>query len=60
MGRITSFIKEAKVELKKVSWPSREEVGRSTLIVFITVILFTLFIFFADRGINFLVQKVMD
>jgi preprotein translocase subunit SecE len=33
MNKIINYIKEAKIELKKVVWPTREEVIRHTLIV---------------------------
>ncbi|MDH4262646.1 MAG: preprotein translocase subunit SecE [Spirochaetia bacterium] len=59
MNKIVKFLKEAQIELKKVSWPTWEEVNRSTIIVFLTVILFTLFIFLADKAINFIVQKAL-
>jgi preprotein translocase subunit SecE len=60
MSGIIKFLKEAQAELKKVSWPSWEEVNRSTIIVFITVIVFTLFVYFADKTVNFLIQKVLS
>ena len=31
--KIIQFFKEARVELKKVVWPSKKEVGKGTLIV---------------------------
>ncbi len=33
MKKILSFIKEAKAELKRVTWPGRQQVWYSTLIV---------------------------
>jgi preprotein translocase subunit SecE len=59
MSKIVRFLKEAQAELKKVTWPTWEEVNRSTIIVFATVILFTLFIYLADKAINFIVQKAL-
>jgi len=59
MNKLVRFLKEAQAELKKVTWPTWEEVNRSTIIVFATVILFTFFIFFADKAINFIVQKAL-
>ncbi|HAK44485.1 MAG TPA: preprotein translocase subunit SecE [Spirochaeta sp.] len=40
MKRIINFFKESISELKKVSWPSREEVGSSTKVVVISVVIF--------------------
>ena len=39
MKRIVQFCRESYAELRKVSWPSREEVGNSTRIVLISVAL---------------------
>jgi len=40
VGKLLSFIREAKAELKKVTWPGRQQVWYSTLVV----IAFTLFV----------------
>ena len=37
MNRIAQFFRESYAELRKVTWPSREEVGNSTKIVLISV-----------------------
>ncbi len=33
MKKVTKYLKEVRVELKKVVWPTREEVAKLTLIV---------------------------
>jgi len=52
-------LSEARSELKKVSWPDWEEVNRSTIVVFVAIIIFTLFIYFADKAISLVVEKVL-
>ena len=42
MRRIVQFLRESYAELRKVSWPTREEVGNSTRIVLISVALIAL------------------
>jgi preprotein translocase subunit SecE len=42
------FLREVRGELRKVAWPSREEVINYSVIVFIAVILLTFFIFTLD------------
>jgi preprotein translocase subunit SecE len=39
MKKILRFFEESYAELKKVTWPSREDVGASTRIVLISVAL---------------------
>jgi len=43
-NKISIFLQAVKGEMKKVSWPSRPQMIRSTLIVLITVIIFAIFI----------------
>ncbi len=40
MRKIIQFFKDSFAELKKVIWPSRDEVASSTKIVIISVIIF--------------------
>lgn len=40
MRKVIQFFKDSFAELKKVIWPSREEVASSTKIVIISVIIF--------------------
>ncbi len=40
MGNILTFVREARAELKKVTWPGKKQVWYSTLVV----IAFTLFV----------------
>ena len=44
------FIRETREELEKVSYPSREDVGGTTVIVILNVIFFAAFLFLVDRG----------
>jgi preprotein translocase subunit SecE len=43
-----AFLQECRAELQKVQWPAREEVVNSTIIVLVTVIIFSLFLFSSD------------
>ena len=44
------FIREAREELEKVSYPSSQDVGGTTLIVILNVIFFAAFLFLVDQG----------
>ena len=59
MSSMINFFKEAWGELKKVKWPTRDEVSRSTVVVFVTVIIFTLFVLVADKSISYILEKVL-
>ncbi len=49
MAGITQFFKESREELRKVAWPSREEVLGSTLVVLGTVLIISIFLFTLDH-----------
>ena len=42
MKKIARFFQESYAELKKVTWPSREDVAASTKVVLISVVLIAL------------------
>jgi preprotein translocase subunit SecE len=54
------FLREVKGELRKVAWPTREEVRRYSIIVLITVVLFTTFVAVLDYGFGLGVLWLYD
>jgi len=48
MKRIIQFLKEARAELKRVSWPTRKELIGSTTLVIVVSVLFGLFLGLLD------------
>jgi len=59
MKKMIAFLKEARAELKKITWPTWDTVSSSTIVVFIAVIIFTLFIYLLDKGIASIVNGVL-
>ncbi|MDZ7339285.1 MAG: preprotein translocase subunit SecE [candidate division KSB1 bacterium] len=53
-----NFLREVKIEMAKVSWPTREELKGSTTIVIVTTLLFAVFIFIADQIISRIVGVI--
>ena len=49
---VTDYIKDVRVEMNKVSWPSRAELRESTLVVIVMVLLVSVFIGIIDRGLT--------
>lgn len=43
------FLREVKVELSKVTWPNREELTQSTIVVFVAIAIAALYIAFFDE-----------
>ena len=54
------FFREVRVEMKKVTWPSRKETIASTSVVLITVILVAFFLGIVDLGLSRLVRVFLD
>ncbi len=59
MAKITTFIQEARVELKKVNWPSRKELIDSTKVVLITSFLLAAFIGVVDFILSQLITALI-
>ena len=47
-NKLVSFLEETKTELKKVTWPTRNDVAGSTVVVLGTTLALSLFIGFFD------------
>jgi preprotein translocase subunit SecE len=54
--RLKRFLKEVKVELTKVTWPTMAELRGSTGIVIITTLVITAFIGIVDLGLGRLIS----
>ncbi len=54
------FLREVKVELKKVTWPSRKQTIGSTAVVIALVMLISLFLGVVDFGISSLIRIVLQ
>ncbi len=52
MSQLREYGKDVRGELSKVSWPTREELRDSTIVVIITVLLVAAFIGIVDQGLN--------
>jgi preprotein translocase subunit SecE len=58
--QLVQFLKEVKIELKKVTWPSRKEAIGSTAVVIILVILVAIFLGLVDFGLAQTVRMVLS
>lgn len=47
-NKVANFLKEVKVELGKVSWPTREELTSSAIVVITSMLLLGAFIWICD------------
>ncbi|MGD9044717.1 MAG: preprotein translocase subunit SecE [Desulfobacterales bacterium] len=54
------FLREVKIELKKVTWPSRKQTIGSTVVVIALIILISLFLGSVDIGLSSLIRVVLQ
>ena len=53
------FIQQVRAETAKVTWPSRREVGLTTLMVMVMASLFATFFFLVDLAVRFGLEAVL-
>jgi preprotein translocase subunit SecE len=58
--KTAQFLREVKVELKKVAWPSRKQTIGSTAVVIALVMIISLFLGVVDFGISSLIRIVLQ
>ena len=54
--KMVKFIREVRNEMKRVAWPSRDEVRGSTTVVVVIVLILAVFIGLVDRALTFLIS----
>ena len=58
MNKFKRFLKEVSVELKKVSWPSKDELIGSTIVVIIVSFMVAIFIGIVDKVLTLIVTTI--
>ncbi|MCP4578003.1 MAG: preprotein translocase subunit SecE [Deltaproteobacteria bacterium] len=56
---VGSFLRQAKVELKKVKWPTRKELIASTVVVIVLTLLVSLYLGLVDLGLIKIIKHVI-
>jgi preprotein translocase subunit SecE len=53
------FLSEVRTEMRKVTFPTRDEVVGTTIVVVVTSFVFAVFLFLADRAIIWAYQGIV-
>ena len=56
--KINKFLQEVKQEMSKVSWPTRDELKGTTVIVIVLTIALSVFIWLADKVLEGLLNVI--
>lgn len=58
MNKITDYIQDVAKEMRKVSWPSRQELINNTMVTLAATVVISLFIFAADRVVSTVLEVI--
>jgi preprotein translocase subunit SecE len=56
--RLSNFFKDVRAELKKVTWPSRQEVYSTTIVVIAATIFFGFYLFLMDVVFSWVLSQI--
>ena len=56
---LAEYVKDVRVEMSKVSWPTRKELQESTVVVIVMVIVVSIFIGIVDRILSFAFEALI-
>ena len=54
------YLRQVRAEIKKITWPTRQETTVSTIAVFIMVVIAAVFLFAADQLMAFVVKLILN
>ena len=57
--RLTEYLKGVRTELKKVVWPTKNELYKYTIVVLLVCAFFALFFWLLDTGFLAILEKVL-
>lgn len=56
--RLSNFLREARAELKKVTWPSKNEVYSTTIVVIFATFFFGFYLYFMDLIFSWVIKQI--
>jgi len=58
MGKFTTFVKDSWGELRRVTWPTKDDVVTTTIAVLALTVIFSFFIYLSDKVLSVAVEWV--
>jgi preprotein translocase subunit SecE len=58
-AELRTFLGEVKAELKKVTWPSKDEVRGTTIVVVATTFFFGFYLYGMDLGFSWILSHIL-
>ncbi len=60
LGKAKDFLSEVKVEVKKVTWPSRKDAMGGTMVVMVVVLIIAVFLGIIDTILSKIVEALIS
>jgi preprotein translocase subunit SecE len=57
--KIIGFVTDVVKEMNKVTWPKKEELRESTIIVLVVCVVLSLFVYVVDNAVSWLFLRVL-
>ena len=58
--KLFKFLREVRLEMKKVTWPTRKEITGSTIVVIITVIIVSIYLGMVDNILQYAIRRLIS
>jgi preprotein translocase subunit SecE len=58
--RLRNFIKEVRAEVKKVTWPGKNEVYSTTIVVLIATLFFGIYLYALDIVFSWVISQIKN
>lgn len=58
MEKIKKFLKEVNAELRKVTWPTKDELVGSTIVTIVVSLIVAIFIGIVDRVLSLVIRSI--
>lgn len=60
LGKVKNFLGDVRIEVKKVTWPTRKEAMGGTMVVFVVVLLMSVFLGLIDTLLSKIVEGLIS
>ncbi|MEM7047791.1 MAG: preprotein translocase subunit SecE [Pseudomonadota bacterium] len=57
---VAQFVRQIRQEISKVTWPTRRDVTATTIMVFLFVLVMSVFFLLVDQAISFIVRTLLS
>ena len=58
--KIIAFFEDVVKEMKKVTWPTKENLQESTVVVLVVCLVIAAFVYVIDQGLSFVLKYILS